>query len=238
MDIDKWLISKPIAHRGLHNDIYPENSIGSFLHAAEKNYPIELDVRAIDDGTLVVFHDKKLARMAGDDGYVCTLSRGALANLRLAKTDYAIPFFDEVLETVSGKTPVLIEIKNDNKAGALEKKLLESLKTYKGEFAVQSFNPYSIDFFRINAPHILRGQLSCSFKGEKLAFYKKFVLKRMLMNKTTKPDFISYYFYDLPNRFVKRYDGVPVLGWTTRSEAEREYALKFCDNIIFEGFEP
>jgi len=235
---DKWIIKQFIAHRGLHNEIYPENSTGAFMNAVEKGYAIELDVHDIDDGTLVVFHDNKLARMTDVDGYVCNLTADKLKGIRLNKTDYRIPSFSETLEAVNGKTPILIEIKNDNKVGVLEKKLLDALKEYKGEYAVQSFNPYSIDYFRINAPEILRGQLSCFFKGEKLAFYKKYILKRMLLNKTTKPDFISYEITDLPNRYVRRNAGTPVLGWTARSEEEYEYAKKYCNNIIFENFLP
>jgi len=237
---EKWIIKDFIAHRGLHTDKEPENSIGAFLNAIKKGYPIELDVRIIDDGTLIVFHDAKLGRMTGDDGYACNLKRDDLKDLRLNKTEYTIPTLEEALAAIDGKVPVVIEIKNECKAGPLEKKLLEILKEYSGEYAVQSFNPYSLEFFRVFAPHIMRGQLSCSFKGEKLAWYKKFFLKRMFMNKTTKPDFIAYKFSDLPNRFVKKYQdkGLPLLAWTIRSDADYELVKQYCDNIIFEGFEP
>ena len=33
-----------------------------------------------------------------------------------------------------------------------------------------------------------------------------------------------------------RADGMPVIGWTVRSPAEREKSAPHCDNIIFEGF--
>ena len=51
-----------IAHRGLHNDIYPENSIGAFTNAINNNYGIELDVhKTKDDNKKRYFIPKLLA---------------------------------------------------------------------------------------------------------------------------------------------------------------------------------
>ena len=36
---DSWLCKIPIAHRGLHNDEIPENSLAAFENAAKKDYP-------------------------------------------------------------------------------------------------------------------------------------------------------------------------------------------------------
>jgi glycerophosphoryl diester phosphodiesterase len=238
MDIySKWLVKQPIAHRGLHNDELPENSLGAFENAVLHNFAIELDVRPLDDGKIVVFHDEKLGRVTGADGYIGKLTSETVKGIRLGGTEYGIPSFAEVLELVNRRTPILVEIKNIDKVGLFERKLLDMLKEYRGEFAVQAFNPYSIDFFRANAPNILRGQLASSFKGVQMSALRKFVLRRMMFNKTTKPDFISYCFEDLPTRFVSRYN-LPVLGWTVRSESDEERARVNCDNIIFECFVP
>ena len=60
---DSWLVQKRIAHRGLFEEGKPENSLAAFENAIANNYAIELDVRALKDGTIVVFHDDKLGRM-------------------------------------------------------------------------------------------------------------------------------------------------------------------------------
>lgn len=241
MDIFKsWLTTRAIAHRGLHNDSCPENGMSAFQNAIDANYPIELDVKSLDDGTAVVFHDNNLSRMTGTDGYIGNLKLEDLAPLKLLKSQDGIPTFAQVLSLVDGKVPLLIEIKNDNKVGTLEKSVLELLKTYKGEYAVQSFNPYSMEFFKLNAPHIWRGQLSCFFRGEKsLSFVKRFALKRMMLNKKiSSPDFISYNFRDLPNRYVQKFSDLPVLAWTVRCDTDFERVKDYCNNIIFEGFVP
>lgn len=238
MDIKKsWLFSRPIAHRGLHGIDAPENSLAAFGKAIEAGFPIEIDVRPIDGGTVVVFHDDKLTRMTDLDGYVCNMTKSDLEKVRLRNSDERIPTFKEVLEFVDGRTPLLIEIKNDSTVGQLERDTLELLSSYKGEYAVQSFNPYSMEFFKKNAPQIPRGQLSCFFDKKDLGFFKRFVLKRLKMNKVSSPDFISYNHANLPNKYVTK-TKLPTLAWTVRSNAEMEKCLPYCDNIIFENFIP
>ncbi|MDR0426938.1 MAG: glycerophosphodiester phosphodiesterase [Clostridiales bacterium] len=238
MDIRKtWLFQTPIAHRGLHDENRPENSLASFENAVANQYPIELDIRPIDDGTVVVFHDDRLSRMTDNDGYVCNLTRAELAVQRLANTEEKIPTFEEVLSVVNGRTPILIEIKNEGKAGLLEKTALEMLKGYPGDFAVQAFNPFALEYFKHNAPEIMRGQLSCFYEGAALSRFKRSLLKKLKLNRVSAPDFISYAGANLPNKYVTR-TGLPVLAWTVRSNTEMETVLPYCENIIFEGFIP
>lgn len=234
-----WLVETPIAHRGLHDKTNPENSLGAFEKAVESGYAIELDVQLLSDDTAVVFHDDSLSRMTGNDGYIKFLTKEDLKVLKLSGTKEHIPTLEEVLKLVDGRTPLLIEIKNQFKVGKLEQKVIDLLKNYKGEFAVQSFNPYSLKYFKHHAPSILRGQLSGYFKGEKLSFLKKFVLKRMAFNKSvSEPNFISYDASTLPNRFVRKFKTLPLLAWTVRSKEEYMKVIKHCDNIIFENFVP
>lgn len=244
MDIkNSWLFKKPIAHRGLHNSELPENSLGAIENAAISGYPIEIDIRITDDGEIVVFHDDKLTRMTNQDGYVCNYNAQTLKEFFLLKadgkrSDYTIPTFEDVLSTVNGKVPLLIELKNSAAIGAFENKVITMLHSYKGEYAVQSFNPYSLEYFKDNAPEVLRGQLSCFFcKNELSGFFKRRILKKLKLNKISKPDFVSYRFSDLPNKYVTKCN-LPVLAWTIKSNADYEAAKQYCDNIIFEKYTP
>ena len=240
MDIfNSWLVQTPIAHRGLHDKEHPENSLSAFQRAIDGGYPIELDVQMISDGTLVVFHDESLSRLTDNDGYIKFLNKSDLDILTLKDSKEKIPTFDEVLKFVNGRTPLLIELKNPSTVGELEKKVIEALKDYKGKYAVQSFNPYVLEYFYKHAPNILRGQLAGFMKHEKLAFFKKYALKRMLLNKKiSHPNFISYEAKRVPNRFVRKYKKIPLLVWTVTSQSEYLKVVKYCDNVIFEGFEP
>lgn len=232
-----FLLDNYIAHRGLHDKENPENTLGAFEKAIEKGYAIELDVQLLKDGTVVVVHDNKLSRLCGEDRYVSNLTFNEIKNMKVLSSNFSIPSFEEVLKLVDGKVPLLIEIKNPLKIGELEKKTWELLKDYNGEYAVQSFNPYSLAWFKDNAPNVLRGQLSSFFKGENLSFIKKTLLKKLKLNKVSCPNFISYNAENLPNKYVTKCD-LPVLAWTVRNQEQYINVIKYCDNIIFENFEP
>ena len=238
---ESWLVTTPIAHRGLFDNIkIPENSISAFSKAIDLNYPIELDIRMLSDNTIVAFHDEKLSRMTGADGYINNLTYPQIEHLKLLNTEDKIPTFKQILELVDGKVPLLIELKNTKKAGIFESKVAEMLKEYKGEFAVQSFNPRTVEWFKDNMPDVTRGLLSGYFEGSNLNFAEKFVLKRLKYAPFCKPHFINYDVNHLPNRFVKRkeFACLPLLAYTVKNEKQYLKSLKHCDNIIFEGFTP
>ena len=234
---NNFLFDKYIAHRGFHNEENPENTIGAFERAINNNYAIELDVQLLKDGTVVVVHDNKLSRLCGVDKYVSNLNLEDIQNLNVLNSKYQIPTLKQVLEFVNGRTPLLIEIKNTLKVGELESKVWEILKNYNGEYAIQSFNPFSLEWFKKNAPNVLRGQLASFFKNEDLSFIKKVLLKKLRLNKLSCPHFISYNAEDLPNRYCNK-SNLPVLAWTIRNQEDYLKVIKFTDNIIFEGFEP
>ena len=240
MDIfNSWLVTKYIAHRGLHNDTMPENSLAAMQNAIDHDYAIEIDLHPIEDGTPVLFHDETLNRLTGEDGYIKKVENvEQLKKLRLLNTNETIPTLKEALEFVNGQVPLLIEIKDYNMTGTFEKAIYEVLKDYKGEYAVMSFNPYSIKWFKINAPEVVRGLLSCYFKGEKLNSALKFALKRMLLKKVADPQFIAYKWNELPNKHVNKVKHLPLLAWPVPSQQEYMKVAKHCDNIIFEYFEP
>ncbi len=139
---DYWLFFAPTAHRGLHHgkDI-PENSLTAFYLAIKNNYPIELDVHLTKDKKLVVFHDDNLFRVTGKNADIRDSMYDDIKDLKLYDSDETIPLFSEVLKLVDGKVPLLIEIKQQKQKG-IEKAVLDELKNYSGEFAIQSFDPF------------------------------------------------------------------------------------------------
>lgn len=237
---ESWIVKSPIAHRGLFGDKVPENSLAAFKQAVKNKLPIEFDVTALADGTPVIFHDEKLARMTGRDGFISSLSLSDIADFKLQGTKEKIPTLAEALEVIDGKVPILIEIKNNGKVGPLEKAVWKELIKYDGEYAIESFNPYTLEWFKNNAPKIRRGQLSCFFRNKDITGVKRYALKRMLLNKNiSEPNFIVYDGADMPNKYLKKYYGViPVLAYTIRSEGEEMRLKGFCDNFLFDNYTP
>ncbi|MBQ9790917.1 MAG: glycerophosphodiester phosphodiesterase [Clostridia bacterium] len=242
MDIfDSYIANGTIIYRGLHDNISPENSIGAIKKAIAKGYALELDLRMLTDGTIVVFHDERLGRMTKTDGFLSNCSYDDIKGLTLLKSDEHIPTLAEVLKVIDGQVPVIFDIKNIDMIG-VEKNVWKALKPYKGEYAIQSVNPYTLEWFKCNAPAVKRGQLASFFKGEKgkdLSFRNKFRLKRlMLCAKVSEPNFISYDADNLPNRFVKKFAHLPILAWKV-SDAETLDRVKGCtSNIIYDGIDP
>lgn len=236
----EFLKQNLIAHRGMHNIKIgiPENSLKAFEKAIEYKYLIELDLHILKDGSVVVFHDDNLKRMTGIDKKIADTTYDEIKNLKLQSTNNYIPLFKEVLKLISGKVPIIIELKYDTKVGLLESETMKILKDYKGKYVVKSFNPMTVYWFRKNYPNIARGQLASNFKNEKINIIKKIVLRNMIFNPITKPDFISYGIYGLPNKKVEKYRrNKLVLGWTIKNKEEMEKAKKYCDNFICENLE-
>ena len=99
------------AHRGLHKEGVPENSLAAFEDACRAGFGIELDVQLSHDGEVMVFHDYTLIRMTGCDKKLCELDAKELMTLTLAGTDQTIPTLKQVLALVDGRVPLLVELK-------------------------------------------------------------------------------------------------------------------------------
>ena len=234
----EFLVNSIIAHRGVYNlkkDSIPENSIEAFKNAIDNNYIIELDLHVLKDNNVVVFHDKNLFRMTGIHKDIKECTYDEIKNLKLKNTDNNIPLFRDVLELVDGKVPLLIELKHDVKVGRLEKETMKFLKNYKGEYAIMSFNPFTLLHLKKEYPNIIRGQLAYDLNDKKFNFIKKFLLKNMCFNFITKPDFIAYGIDSMPSKVVEKFrkKGL-VIGWTVKNDKDLEKAKKYCDNCIFE----
>jgi glycerophosphoryl diester phosphodiesterase len=246
----EWLLRLPIAHRGLHDASRGviENSLPAFWKSARSGFPAELDVRLLADGEVVVFHDQTLDRLTNESGPIALRTSRELQHVFLSGAttdddpkpdDARVPLFREVLDMIAGATPLLIEVKNEGAVGALEDAVAALLATYRGAYAVQSFHPGTVRYWRDHAPGALRGLLSGDFRDEKIDDATRQRLRDMEAIDECEPDFIGYDIRLLPRDVVtrQRAAGRPVLGWTARSREDAERALAHCDNVIFEGFD-
>jgi glycerophosphoryl diester phosphodiesterase len=237
-----WLLSTPIAHRGLHDAGrgVPENSLAAFEAARDAGLPIELDVRLLRDGAVAVFHDDNLMRLTGTDSPVAREDSRSITGHRLVGTGQSIPLLAQALDAVNGKVPLLIELKNSGPPGKLELAVLSDLEAYRGLYAVQSFNPFSMEWFKRRAPHVARGHLAGATPTVVLEGTPETQLQPLELIEKSAPAFVGFNVHLLPFEPVTalRRGGMPILGWTVRSDADRRRALEHCDNYIFEGIDP
>lgn len=236
----KWLTDIFIAHRGLFNNAdIPENSIPAFEKARENDFGIETDVQMSSDGVLVVFHDDTLKRMTGADGLVCEKTFAELRELRLLDTDCQIPTFEEFLQSAGGVN-LIVEIKKHKNIGELEQKVVDALANYKGNYCMESFDPFIVRWFKVHAPHIIRGQLSTKFCGKDMPWWKNRILTNLTLCKWNGSQFIAYDACWVDKiKAVKRFGKkIPIICWTIRCQEQYDNLKDQFDNIIFDSFVP
>ena len=233
------------AHRGLHGNGVPENSMSAFKLAVEQGYGVELDIHLMKDGNLAVIHDSLLKRTTGQEGRVEDLTVDQLKDYRLEDTDSCIPSFTEVLKLVDGKVPLIVELKSvDNNYAAVSEKACDILSAYSGSYCIESFDPRCIIWLRKNRPEIIRGQLSENFLDNRntgVPFLLRFVMTCLLGNFFSKPDFVAYKYSDrkrLGVWFSRKFWGIQGVSWTLKNQTDYDTAVKEGWLPIFEGFRP
>lgn len=237
------LVGRNTAHRGLHTDGVPENSLAAFARAAEHGYGFELDVRLSKDGVLYVFHDETLGRLCGVEGRFSETTSDEIDRLRLAETDEKIPRFSEVLAQNGGAVPMIIEVKPRGDAVGACRKMCEELEGYDGKYCVESFNPVVLRWLKKNRPEIIRGQLACHcMKDPEIkSLFLRIFMTNLFVNSLGRPDFIAYDYHSprpMAAKLLRALRAVVFTAWTIRSREEYAGTLEFYDGTIFERFEP
>lgn len=234
---------RPYAHRGLWGGDIPENSLAAFDRAAAKGFAIELDVQLSADGVVMVFHDYSLNRVCGEEGKVRERTAAELAACRLSGTEQHVPTLREVLDTVGGRVPLLIELKGESTDTDLVPTTLQVLEGYEGLWCMESFNPLLLRAVKKQAPHVVRGLLSTDLikekrKGSKLL---NFALSKLLLTCLCRPAFHAWD-QKYPRRTALRL-GIRLFGagsmvYTVRDPEQYEAFIKKGTYPIFEGFLP
>ncbi len=219
-----FLTTNLIAHRGIHYN-YLENTLGAFKEAIKKNYIIELDVRLTKDKKVIVFHDNNLFRITGINKSITESTYEELKEI------INIPTLKEVLNLVSGKVPIIIEIKLSKNFFQLEKKLSILLDNYYYRFAIQSFNPLSILWFRINRPSYIRGYLINSICSKNIIINRFFNSK--ILDKILKPNYLGVNLQYLKNNKIKKLRcKYLIIGYTINDKEEYTEYKQYADNFI------
>ncbi|GGD62884.1 glycerophosphodiester phosphodiesterase [Erythrobacter arachoides] len=231
-DTPDWLTQVVYAHRGLHGEGVPENSLAAFALAAERGLGIECDIRVSRDGRAIVFHDAVLDRLTGSAGVLAGLTVGELTAFRLGDTDQSIPTLRDLLTQVSGRVPLLIELKTDRRDSVhmLCRAVRRDLEGYTGPVAVMSFDPRVPAWFASRLADLPRGLVVTEENGRTLSG----ALRRWLALRAARATFLAYDIRDLPSRFASR-SGLPLLTWTVKSRAHADVARAAAAAPIMEG---
>lgn len=217
-----FLKKNRIAHRGIYDNkrIY-ENTISAFTRALKYNYIIELDVRMMACGTLVVFHDENMERLLHVEQDIEKITYDELCYM----SKFQIPTLLDVLELVNGSVPLLIELKTIAKKGIFESKVAELLDNYKGEYAIQSFNLKSLKWFYKNRKNVAIGYLMGKKNYRKEHFFRKY-------------DFINIHYGLLEDKKIRKMkEDKMIIAYGIKDKAEFDlkkdvYDNLTCDNLL------
>ncbi|QFT76129.1 glycerophosphodiester phosphodiesterase family protein [Erythrobacter sp. THAF29] len=229
-----WLTKCEYAHRGLHSDGVPENSLAAAEAAIAAGMGVECDIQRSADEP-VVFHDWDLFRLTGQHGETESMTAKELGRFRYSGSEEAPATLTRLLEHIAGQVPLLIEIKS-KRGYDVERTcsaVRDLLQSYEGEHAVMSFDPRVARWFRRNSP-----QTPCGLvMREDEHGYTQKAWQRRLAYWIAKPDFLAYHIAALPSRWVAglRAKGLPILTWTVNSPETRARALLHADALISEG---
>lgn len=229
------------AHRGLFDEKMPENSMAAFAAAVEAGYGIELDVHTTTDGVAVVHHDDSLMRMCGVDLMIEKSTYDRIKDVTLPDGS-RLPLFSEVLQLVDGRVPLIVELKCTKSADTrVADVAARELENYKGEYCVESFDPFVVRKYKKFRRGVMCGQLAGrtyfkedSFKTRVI----KFVAEKMLFNFISRPDFVAYHFEYRHNVscVLCRLLGAEKAYWTIKSEKDRDASRHDGAAVIFQEF--
>ncbi len=231
-----WLTARPIAHRGYHdlNRLRWENTLPAFDAAVERNFAIECDVHLSADGVPIVFHDDELERLTGHEGRIHQKTAAELAQMRVGGTADHVPTLAEMLARISGRVPVVIELKgSEGHDEGLVERVAECLDGYRGKAAIMSFEHRLIRRFAIEAPGIPGGLTAHGRTPADLEAHFSMLAHPI--------SFVSFGVMDLPNPFVAVARGkfaLPVITWTVRDRWALDLTREHADQMTFEGFDP
>jgi glycerophosphoryl diester phosphodiesterase len=248
--LPEGFLNLPVAHRALHDGAAgrPENSRAAVQAAVDAGYAVEIDVQPSSDGVPMVFHDYHLNRLTEAAGSLRARMAAELKAIRLRGSDETIPTLAEILALVSGRVPVLIEIKDQDGdmgpvVGALETAVAALIALCKGPVAVMSFNPHSMAVMAGAAPQIARGLITSAYDPADwplLSARTRDVLRGIPDYDEVGASFISHEATDLGRARVAdlKARGAAVLCWTIRSPQAEAEARKIAANVTFEGYRP
>lgn len=233
-----WIVQTPIAHRGYHWVAgIDENSWEAFELALEAGVPFECDLHLSKDGEVFIHHDNDLLRMASNPAYISELTSHELKKIKTTHSGKGIVSLKQLLKLVQGRVPIVLEIKRTRLDNDLEKRTLEVLKHYRGDFALQSFHPQSLLYIKKHNPDVVIGLLSGQESLNHLWVPTKILLRSLSLVNLINPTYVAFEWSGIHKRAPQeiRKRGIPLISWTVRDEKSLGVSQRFADNMIYEN---
>lgn len=155
---------KFIAHRGLDNHGYRENTLEAIMHSLNQEYisGVEIDVRLTKDEKIVIIHDVTINRVSDGSGFVekMTLKELKKYNFGNSKAKSSILTLDTLLLRIKNiNKNIFIEIKTDSEK--MIEKISQLVKKYpKIPISFISFKKEILEKLKIKLPNYKVGLIT------------------------------------------------------------------------------
>ena len=154
-----------VAHRGV-SSLAPENTLAAVKKAVEIGADgSEIDVRLTKDGEVVLLHDSRLKRTAGDPGAVWDFTLQELTGFEVGAwfgekfEGEPIPTLTQVIRSVKGKILLNIEIKLSREEPEIAQKVVDIIHREKirKKCLITSFDRKTVETVKEIDPRIKTG---------------------------------------------------------------------------------
>ena len=152
----------------------------------------------------------------------------------------------ELCDLIGGRAVLLPELKSrfdgDDRLAARVAALLSG---YKGPVAPMSFDPVQLQILRRKAPKLPRGVVAAQYKPhpywDQMPPRLRYRMGLLLPSAPARPQFVAYMNDNLPALapwLARHILCLPLIAWVVRTQAQRQLAARYADQVIFEGFRP
>ena len=243
-----WLTARPVAHRGLHDHTRGiiENMPGAAKAAMAENFAIECDIQLTADGEAMVHHDDELGRLTEGSGALVEKTAAELRAVAFKGTPERMMSLGDLCTLVAGRVPLVIEVKSHFDGDRrLVSRMADVLACYAGPAVGMSFDPDHVTALRELIPSRPRGIVAERHYTESdwpdASPAQRRGMTHMRHFFRTQPAFVAYWVNELPATapwIARNIFACPLLTWTVRTPEQRQRALRYADQMIFEGFRP
>lgn len=228
------------AHRGLHNERLPKNSLSAIVAAADAGYGVEFDIHLSSDGVPFVSHDPDTLLDTGINLRIADTRSDVLRQLVFSSHGEALATLDDVVREVGPSVPLLVEIKPTDRVCATVDAVAERLRGREGVAALQSFQPAMVWSAKRRHGAFAVGQLGEAANAN-MPVWERLYWQTLPTNAWNRPDFLAMDLSALTAPYVNFWRErlhCPLLAWTVVDDAEMALCNDANAGLIFEQVRP
>ena len=227
------------AHRGLHDDTMPKNSLSAIVAAADAGYGIEFDLHLSSDGVPIVSHDADTLSDTGVHLQIADTHSDVLRELTFSSNGERLATLDDVVREVGPRVPLLVELKPTKRVKDTVREVALRLAGREDSVALQSFQPQLV-WQGKRCGGFLVGQLGEAPNGA-MPLPERLFWQTLVTNAWNRPDFLAFYVSALRSPVVNFWRArlqVPLLGWTIVDDEDIAACRAAGAGMIFERVRP